>query len=144
MYDKRAYNIHKLLRAIDKNTLLSKLTATDIASSNDRFISADTLFEAFAEFPEIIAQTEAVLQSCDVHFNLEDKEPNQNLKVFGTNEIEDFKRLKQLAYDGIVTRKMEHNQSLEQRLETELSLIKQKGFVSLFFNQLGYCHVCTA
>ena len=149
-YNNRSYNIHKLLRAIDENTVLSKLKETDIADPNNQFIQQSSLAKAFENYPDIIDRTHLILNQCHVSFEMAPNPVNQNLKLFGDSEKDDFKRLKDLAYGGIKNRYTKVDDLLLDRIENELTMIKQKGFVSYFLinwdivmyaKKKGYFHV---
>ncbi len=49
--NKRDYNIHRLLRAIDKNTLLSKLPKSEQADFENQYRSRSELLEIYREYP---------------------------------------------------------------------------------------------
>src|SRR5258708_856490 len=49
--DKKYFNVHRLLRAIDKNVLLSKLPPETCASVAESFISPGELIETFRHYP---------------------------------------------------------------------------------------------
>ena len=55
--NKQYFNLHRLLRAIDKNTLLSKLPVETQASPDETFISPAALLEQFRQFPAIVTNT---------------------------------------------------------------------------------------
>ncbi len=146
----RTYNIHKLLRAIDENTVLSKLKETDIADQHQLFLSQSALTEQYENYPELIENTKSILNRCKVSFDMAPDVPNQNLKTYTGSEAEDFKKLKKLCYDGIHSRYQTVNDVLFDRIESELALIRQKGFVSYFLinwdiiryaKEKGYFHV---
>ncbi len=149
-HNNRAHNIHKLLRAIDKNTVLSKLKDEDFANYNDRFISQSDLLKAFEYYPDIIENTHQILNQCHVSFDIAPDPVNQNLKTFLENEGDDFKKLRDLSYKGIKNRYKVKNDVLYERIENELHMIKEKGFVSYFLinwdiinyaKKKGYFHV---
>ncbi|MFY7708654.1 MAG: PHP domain-containing protein, partial [Flavobacteriales bacterium] len=77
--NKRDFNAHRLLRAIDNNTLLSKLPKEEEGNSSDQLLSGSTLRELFQEFPEIIQNTERLLGNCEIHFEFGSEIPPQNL-----------------------------------------------------------------
>ena len=60
--DKISYNTHRLLRAIDKNTLLSKLPPECQARNNEVMIPEARLLENYWQYPEIIARTQQLLE----------------------------------------------------------------------------------
>ena len=61
--DKKGYNTHRLLRAIDNNTLLSKLPKNQVASENDKFLSVAELIESCKEYPYLISNTKKILEN---------------------------------------------------------------------------------
>ncbi len=52
--DKTMYNVHRLLRAIDKNIILSKQDEKDIAKPHEKFVSQASLVKDFAQHPSIL------------------------------------------------------------------------------------------
>lgn len=131
-YNTRSYNIHKLLRAIDLNTVLSKLKESDIACPNHLFMPKDDLLKVFEDYPNIIENTKQIISQCHVSFEMAPNPVNQNLKQFSNSEVNDFEWLKELAYTGIKDRYSTVNDVLLDRIEAELTMIKQKRFVSYF------------
>ncbi len=129
--NKKGFNTHRLLRAIDNNTLLSKLPISEQASENDIFISEEKLKEAFEEFPQLIENTQNLLKRCSISFNFS-KETTCNQKSYTRNEELDFRLLKKLAYAGIPYRYKRPGARVIVRIEKELGIIKEKGFVSYF------------
>ena len=63
------YLLHRNLRAIDKNLLLSRLTAKQLALSTERMLTSRKLAELFADFPEVIKNTEKVIEKCSIDFD---------------------------------------------------------------------------
>lgn len=52
--NKKDHNAHRLLRAIDNNTLLSKLPDSEQGSFSDQMLPLEKLQKAFEEFPHIV------------------------------------------------------------------------------------------
>ena len=98
--NKKGFNTHRLLRAIDNNTLLSKLPVSEQGSEADVFVSEEILKKSFAEFPKLIENTEHLLKRCHVHFDFS-KKTTCNQKSYTANENLDFRLLKKLAYAGL-------------------------------------------
>ena len=149
-YNNRSYNIHKLLRAIDENTVLSKLKDNDFANKNQLFLTQAEVLKQFENQPKIIENTKAILNDCHVSFDIAPNVSNQNLKTYGESQEKDFEQLRKLSYDGIHARYKSVDDVLLDRIDTELAMIKQKGFVSYFLinwdivmyaKQKGYFHV---
>ncbi len=128
---KKGFNTHRLLRAIDNNTLLSKLPKSEQGNENDVLLPVTVLKELYGEFPFIISNTQQILESCAIHFEIQNSTPN-NQKTYSTNEELDFKLLKKLAYEGLNYRYKKIGKRVFIRLEKELEIIKQKQFVSYF------------
>ena len=126
---KRDHNAHRLLRAIDENTLLSKLSKDKQAKENDRYLSNDELRSAYAEVPYLLRQTQQVLEDCTV---LLPDEASLNLQTYTGSKQKDLRLLKKLAYDGIPYRYPTVDFKVKERIEKELELIAKKNFVSYF------------
>ncbi len=130
--NKKGFNTHRLLRAIDNNTLLSKLPKSEEGNENDMMLPYDQLCQTYNEFPKLINNTEQLLEHCSIDFNFENKEP-KNQKCLTENEDSDYRLLKTLTYKGISYRYgNDPKQEIYQRIEKELDIIKQKNFVSYF------------
>ena len=65
---KRDFNAHRLLRAIDKSTLLSKLPKTEEALPDEVTMSEQELASVFAEYPVILQNTKRLLDDCTISF----------------------------------------------------------------------------
>ena len=129
--NKKGFNTHRLLRAIDNNTLLSKLPKTEQASESDTFRPIETLKAYYNEYPFIIENTQKILDSCSVQFDF-DKQAPKNQKTYTKNEELDFRLLNKLAYDGLNYRYKKIGKRVFSRIEKELEIIRQKQFVSYF------------
>jgi len=129
--DKKGFNSHRLLRAIDNNKLLSMLPVSAQGSLNDMVIAVEDLRLAFAEFPQIITNTERLLSHCSIDFNLSTTHSN-NQKSYTNNEVLDYTFLEKLAYNGLSYRYKKPSKAVHERIKKELSIIKEKGFVSYF------------
>lgn len=129
---KRDYNTHRLLRAIDLNTLLSKLPESEQGSMNQLMYPRNVLLELYEEFPEIIRQTDLLLNSCFVHFDFSENAIPQNQQSYTGDEEEDIALLYQLCEEGLSYRYPEISEEIEQRIESELNTIIEMGFVSYF------------
>ena len=82
---KKDYNAHRLLRAIDKNTLLSQLPKSEQGSFSEQMLPLQQLQAKFEDFPHILENTQNLMDSCKVEFGF-GKEYNRNLRVFGNSE----------------------------------------------------------
>ena len=129
--NKKGFNTHRLLRAIDKNTLLSKLSEEEQASQQDLMLPVEILKERYKDFPYIIQNTEKLLSSCSIHFDFENTLP-KNQRTYTGNEELDFRLMRKLAYQGLKYRYKKLGTRIFNRLEKELEIIRQKQFVSYF------------
>ena len=129
--NKKGFNTHRLLRAIDNNTLLSKLPISEQGSDLDILLSIEILKKEFSEYPEIIKNTAHLLQQCCIEFDFSEDITN-NQRSYTSNEELDYKLLRKLTYDGIPYRFEQENNIVLTRIEKELEIIKNKGFVSYF------------
>ena len=129
--NKKGFNTHRLLRAIDNNTLLSKLPVLEQGSENDIMLSVDELYNFFRDFPQIIKNTKQLLNNCTIAFDFKNNVP-KNQKTYTNNEELDFRFMRKLAYQGLEYRYKKLGERIFNRLEKELKIIKEKQFVSYF------------
>ena len=129
--NKKGFNTHRLLRAIDNNTLLSKLSISEQASEKDVFLTSEEIKEAFQDFPKLIENTQNLLTQCSIDFDFTKETPN-NQNAYTNSEVLDYRFLKKLAYGGIQYRYGVPDDTVLSRIKKELDIIQQKGFVSYF------------
>ncbi|TXD49206.1 DNA polymerase III subunit alpha [Polaribacter sp. IC073] len=130
--NKKDFNAHRLLRAIDNNTLLSKLATTEQCLTTDVMHTKKELLAFYKEFPKSIANTEKVLQECNTFFDFHDDRNNQNLKKYCNSFEEDCKMLLLLCDEKIHKRYPNPTQKVHERLQKELKVIIELKFVSFF------------
>ena len=123
------YNMHRLLRAIDSNTLLSKLDPLECASSDELIVPQNELIAEFAAYPEIIARTLTLLESCRLDFEFG---VPKNRKLFTSSLVQDQQLLEKLCADGLRYRYGGDHAEAERRLNHELSVIAKLGFTPYF------------
>ncbi|NMM50654.1 DNA polymerase III subunit alpha [Marinigracilibium pacificum] len=125
---KTGYNTHRLLRAIHHNTLLSKLDPGLQASQNEFMVPESKLLEYYWQYPKIIANTEQILENCNINFELG---TNKNKKQL-TDKASDHHQLKTKALEGFRRRYEHYNSYAMERLLKELDVIEKHGFESYF------------
>jgi len=130
--EKRDFNTHRLLRAIDKNVLLSKLPKEEQADETHVFITKTALENTFHDFPFLLEQTEIMIQKCHIQFDFGDDATPQNLLSYTGDENEDLELIIQLAEEGIQRRYLTTTPIIKERVQKEIQLIREKGFLSYF------------
>lgn len=129
--NKKHFNMHRLLRAIDKNTLLSKLPKEEQAMPDDVLLTHQELYDAFAPYPHIIANTVAILNNCEMDFEY-GKFANKNLKFYTHSLEADMQLLKDKCNEGIKYRYKKPSAEVFKRIEKELEIIGKMNFASYF------------
>ncbi len=130
--NKRDFNAHRLLRAIDNNVLLSMLPKTEEASEEDKMFPIANLAAAFSEFPFILENTEQLMCSCEISFDFSEGRSPQNLKTYTESKEADEALLIELCQEGLPYRYPNADKTIYDRLHKELELIKKMDFVSYF------------
>ncbi|MBS7253295.1 DNA polymerase III subunit alpha [Flavobacterium branchiicola] len=144
---KREYNLHRILRAVDLNELLSKLTSDDFCKKSDLMIPPDELIEWYKDYPHIIQNTERIIQDCN--FNYEFQTP-RNKKYYTKDKKGDINLLTTLAHEGLLWRYGPQNKAAKARVEKELKVINDLDFSGYFLitwdiirysNSRGFLHI---
>ncbi|HBH05203.1 MAG TPA: DNA polymerase III subunit alpha [Flavobacteriales bacterium] len=130
--NKKDFNAHRLLRAIHNNTLLSKLPKSEEGQPHDRFIDYDELKNLFESRPELLENSEKMLRQCSIHFEFGENAPHQNLKHYTGSAEEDWKLVKKLCKQGVEYRYPNASEDIFTRLDKELDIIRQKGYLAYF------------
>ena len=126
---KNDFHVHRYLRAIDKNTLLTKLSPEDLAHPAEKFLPPDLFRIAYEDRPEILTNTERLVNSCEIDFDLITV---KNKKLFSGSRYDDKQLLEKLTYDGMLYRYGSHNEEAKKRIRHELEVIDRLGFSSYF------------
>ncbi|RZJ78905.1 MAG: PHP domain-containing protein, partial [Chryseobacterium sp.] len=141
------YELHKILRAIDGNTLTSKLSENDYCRDTETFIDKKQLLGQYRMYPQIIENTKKIVNECSFDF---DFSTPKNKKHFTDSRENDFKLLRQLAYEGLKVRYPNGNVDAKARVDKELGVIDQLNFCGYFLitwdiiqysNRMGFMHV---
>lgn len=125
--DENSFVVHKNLCAIDHNVLISRLESC--ASADELFLPPERLRAAFALYPQIIKNTETILNQCSIDF---DFQTMKNKKTFTTTTYDDLELLRKLAFDGMQYRYGQGNKEAYRRIEIELEIIDNLHFASYF------------
>ncbi|BDU25051.1 DNA polymerase III subunit alpha [Flavobacterium sp. GSB-24] len=145
--NKKEFNLHKILRAIDTNIILSKLTEADYCRTSEKMLPVESLLPFYEKYPEIIINTEKIINSCNFEY---DFSTPKNKKFFTTSRQEDLKMLTDLAMKGLKRRYGNENPEAKKRIEKELKVIDKLEFSGYFLitwdivrysNSQGFMHI---
>jgi DNA polymerase-3 subunit alpha len=137
---KKDFNAHRLLRAIDKNVLLSKLQKNDEGKPDDLFLNRATIERAYNSFPELITRSEKLLEQCHIAFDFGSEHPHKNLSSYTGNKTKDIQLIRRLVNDGLKYRYPQPNKAILSRIEKELGIIEEKDFISYFLINWDITH----
>lgn len=121
--------LHKLLRCVDLNIILSKLEEKEHAKANDRFVTPQTLKQLFDAFPKVIKNTERLTAACSIDFKTG---VHLNRQSFTGCKEGDFKLVKKLALNGCKKRYGNNHKQATERVQKELGVIQKQDFCTYF------------
>lgn len=127
--DEKGFEVHKKLRAVDHNLLLSQIESHQIAGNDEYFIPENKLLELYAQHPQLIENTNYIIDNCSFSFNFKEI---KNKKTFTISAYDDQLLLRKLAYDGLKYRYGINNKIAKARVEKELEIIDDLGFSAYF------------
>ena len=130
--NKKDFNAHRLLRAIDKNVLLSKLPESEQANLNHKMLPVEELLALYVDYPQVILNTKKILDESSIFFDFSDEAEPQNQKNYTNSADEDEALLLKLCEDGMAYRYPDKSEIIQERIDRELKTIKQMGFISYF------------
>ena len=147
---KRDYNIHRLLRAIDNNVLLSKLPESEQGKPTEIMLPESELLTKLKDYPTLINNTQKVLAESQVFFDFGPDRKHQNLLSYSGDMATDYTLLEKLTEAGLNYRYQNPSEAVKKRVTMELSIIKQMDYVAFFLvnwdivhyaKRKGYFHV---
>ena len=121
---KTDYNIHRLLRAIDNNTLLSKLPLHEQAHPNEVMMPEQELRNYYRNYPQLLHNTQGLLEKCHIDVSLG---TDKNKKTFTGRETDDWDFLVGRSWEGFGNRYDSSNPVMRERFNRELEIIRQKN-----------------
>jgi DNA polymerase-3 subunit alpha len=127
--NKTYFNLHRLLCAIKKNCLLSKLPPKAQGDGREIFASPTQLLQSFREYPFMVTNTYQLMEACNLSF---DFDTDKNMQSYSASKEDDKILLRKLAYDGFTKRYGKNNKTAIQRVEKELQIINDLGFNAYF------------
>jgi DNA polymerase-3 subunit alpha len=126
--NKTYYNLHRLLRAVHRNTLLTKLQTEDLASEEEYLLPQINLLIAFRQYPFLITNTCKLIDACSITMNFNE---HKNKKLYTASREDDRILLEKLAREGFRQR-FGNNKAHRDRLSKELRVIHQMEFTAYF------------
>jgi DNA polymerase-3 subunit alpha len=127
--DEKNMLLHRNLRAIDHNTLITKLEPGQAASPYEHFFPMERILKAFEEYPQIVSNTAAMISDCSIAF---DYRTVKNKKTFTGSRYDDRILLEKLAMDGLEYRYGKKNREARARILKELEVIDRMDFSAYF------------
>ena len=89
--------------------------------------------DAFAEMPELVARAEALMAGC--HMTLPSPPEGRlhnNPHTYTASEDEDEALVRALCAEGLAYRYPDHDPAVLDRMEHEIGLIRQQGYLAYF------------
>lgn len=123
------YPVHRSLRAVDNNLLLSRLEPGMTALPDEVIIPVDELIRPFGMWPQVVDNTRRLLDDCSLEI---DFTTHKNKKIYSASRYDDRLLLEKLAWDGMKYRYGAKNKVAEERVKHELEIIDRLGFSSYF------------
>lgn len=145
--DAEGYRLHKLLRAIDANTLVTKLDGVQVARPDEQFRTEAELLEPFGQYPKVVQNTRRVLDACSIHF---ETGLQLNRRTFMGTKEGDVNLLTKLAESGCQRRYGPQHRRAQERVRKELKVIAELDFAAYFLitwdivryaESAGYHHI---
>jgi DNA-directed DNA polymerase III PolC len=124
-----SFLLHQNLRAIDHNTLITKLQMGKMALKHERFFPLERISNPFRDYPDILKNTEAMMTSCQLDF---DYKAVKNKETFTGSRYDDRVLLEKLSMDGLEYRYGKTNKEALRRVRHELEIIYKMGFSAYF------------
>lgn len=124
--------IQEVLMAISMGKTINDETRMTFASDEFYFKSSEEMEELFVDMPDAIKNTQEIADKCNVEIEF----GHYHLPNFDTpGNMDHFEYLKKQTHDGIIERYEKDGKVADevwQRVESELSIIKDMGFVDYF------------
>lgn len=127
--DKTGYNMHRLLRAIQQNQLLSRLPAELQALPNEYLKPSQEVWALYQGAENLVKNAEKLLDECHFEISLG---TSKNKKTLLGSVVEDWHFFESEAKKGFRNRYGKKNPVLTERFEREMEIIRQKDFTSYY------------
>lgn len=130
------FETHHLLRCIHHNCLRSKLPPEATAKGYQRWQDVRSLLQKTAAYPVLTQNALGFVEGCSWQFEWG---VQQNKRSFTGDTDEDFRLMRELAWEGLRYRYPKYTFKETQRLEKELQAIYELGFTTYFLINWDIC-----
>ncbi|MBK6264707.1 DNA polymerase III subunit alpha [Marivirga sp. S37H4] len=127
--DKTGYNMHRLLRAIQQNQLLSRLPSSLQAGPTEFMRKSEEVKHIYQGLEFVLRNTEKLLEECHFEISLG---TSKNKRTLLGSAIEDWHFFEAEARKGFMNRYGKKNDILTERFEREMEIIRQKDFTAYY------------
>lgn len=143
-----SFNLHRLLRAMGDNALLSKVDPATLCEPSEYFEPSSVLHERYNACPELITASEELAAQCNIAFDFKE---SKNRRTFSGSKVTDKQLLEKETWKGVEYRYgKKYPDDIRARVEKELRMINELGFAAYFLinwdilryaRRKGYCYV---
>lgn len=126
---KKEFNLNKIMSAMDRNILLSRLKEEEHCRETEQMVDAATFNDTYARYSEFVERANDLLNTCEFNF---DFKVSRNKKHYSSSREEDEKLLASLALKGLEKIYGPDHHAAMARLEKELAIIRQLNFSAYF------------
>ena len=123
------YQAHRLLRAIAENTTLSRLKADHCALPSQWLMPESVLARHLPHVPEAITNTRQIAQQCHTDWDFK-QTIFPSFRQLSSDTA--FETLHRKTYEGAIWRYGTLSPTIRQRVEKELTVIRDKGYADYF------------
>jgi DNA-directed DNA polymerase III PolC len=123
------HNVHRLLRCIAHNTLLSKLAEHQQANKEEFMMPEAVIKKQFEHYPELIKNTEDLIGQCSIDCQQGD---DKKKKFFTSSKKDDLALLRGETAKGYAKRYGDDKKIWNERIEKELTIIENKNFTAYY------------
>ncbi len=145
--DRDGFRIHKMLRCIDLNIIVSKLKPEHHARSGEIFQPDGRIEKIYGQYPKVIVNTQKILDDCT--FDMTNDYRHNRISFTGSAK-DDISLLSKLAINGCISRFGKKNKKAMVRTLNELKVIDKLKFSTYFLitwdiiryaHSVGYHHI---
>lgn len=126
---KLEHRLHQYLRAIDLNSLLSKVSPEHLCHPGEMMLPVAELHNQYSMYPFLTVNTERLLNDCGIEVALGE---SKNRKIFTRSIRDDRMLLEKLAMEGMYSRYGKGNLKAERKVKEELQVIYNLNFCAYF------------